>query len=32
VTTSSPGPMPQTWKATSIAAVAEVNVRTGRPP
>ena len=32
VTTSSPAPMPHTWNATSIAAVAEVNVRTGLPP
>ena len=32
VITSSPGPMPQSCNATSIAAVAEVSTRTGRPP
>jgi hypothetical protein len=32
VTTSSPRPMPQTWKATSSAAVADVNTRVGRAP
>jgi len=32
VITSSPGPTPQSCSATSIAAVAEVSTRTGRPP
>src|SRR5574340_345557 len=31
VITSSPGPMPASCSATSIAAVAEVSTRTGRP-
>jgi hypothetical protein len=32
VITSSPGPTPSISRATCIAAVAEVTVRTGRPP
>ena len=32
VTTSSPGPTPRSSRATSMAPVAEVRVRTGRPP
>ena len=32
VITSSPGPTPQSCSATSIAAVADVSTRTGRPP
>ena len=32
VMTSSPGPMPQASSASSIAPVAEVRVRVGRPP
>ena len=32
VMTSSPGPMPQASSAISMPAVAEVWLRTGRPP